>query len=61
MFSFDELSAVPDCGWPDMFNSGVFVYKPSTETYKNLIELAKTEGSFDGKFYFLCSKLLKVF
>jgi len=48
MFGLEELSAVPDCGWPDMFNSGVFVYKPCSETYKNLIELAKTEGSFDG-------------
>ena len=59
MFSFEELSAVSDCGWPDMFNSGVFVYKPSTETYNKLIELAKTEGSFDGEFDFFCSKLLK--
>ena len=59
MFSFEELSAVSDCGWPDMFNSGVFVYKPSTETYNKLIELAKTEGSFDGKFIFFISFLLK--
>lgn len=48
LFDNDELSAVPDCGWPDMFNSGMFVYKPSEQTYSELIKLASTEGSFDG-------------
>jgi len=26
LFERDELSAAPDAGWPDCFNSGVFVY-----------------------------------
>merc|ERR1739838_230653 len=48
LFSNDEFSAVADCGWPDMFNSGVFVFKPSEQTFTELIDLAQTEGSFDG-------------
>ncbi|XP_076804001.1 glycogenin-1-like isoform X2 [Clavelina lepadiformis] len=48
LFNREELSAAPDAGWPDMFNSGVFVYKPSRETYLALISLADSEGSFDG-------------
>lgn len=26
LFERDELSAAPDPGWPDCFNSGVFVF-----------------------------------
>lgn len=48
LFDHDELSAVPDCGWPDIFNSGMFVFCPNKETYKGLVQLADTEGSFDG-------------
>ena len=48
LFEREEFSAAPDVGWPDMFNTGVFVYKPSMETYGKLLELAKSEGSFDG-------------
>ena len=48
LFEREELSAAPDIGWPDLFNSGVFVFKPSSETFSSLIELAKTEGSYDG-------------
>jgi len=48
LFDYDELSAVTDCGWPDIFNSGMFVFTPSSNTYTNLISLAQTEGSFDG-------------
>nr|CAB3251496.1 glycogenin-1 [Phallusia mammillata] len=48
LFDHQELSAAPDAGWPDMFNSGVFVYEPSYETYMALIQLAEEEGSFDG-------------
>jgi hypothetical protein len=33
---------------PDCFNSGVFVFKPSHETFHALVNLAQTEGSFDG-------------
>lgn len=49
LFERDELSASPDVGWPDCFNSGVFVYVPSLETYASLIKHAEEHGSFDGK------------
>lgn len=48
LFDRDELSATPDIGWPDCFNSGVFVFKPAEETFKGLVEMAQAEGSFDG-------------
>merc|ERR1712168_1286820 len=48
LFEREELSACPDVGWPDCFNSGVFVYKPNVETYKQLIDFATEHGSFDG-------------
>ncbi|CAN7947836.1 unnamed protein product [Ixodes pacificus] len=48
LFSRDELSAVPDVGWPDCFNSGVFVYVPSEATFNALIAFANEHGSFDG-------------
>lgn len=49
LFEREELSAAPDVGWPDMFNSGVFVFCPSSETFLALKELAKQEGSYDGE------------
>ena len=49
LFEREELSAAPDIGWPDLFNTGVFVFKPSYETFCSLVELAKTEGSYDGE------------
>lgn len=49
LFDREELSAAPDIGWPDCFNSGVFVFEPSLDTYSNLLDLALQEGSFDGK------------
>lgn len=49
LFDREEFSAAPDVGWPDCFNSGVFVYRPSEETYRALLHLAITQGSFDGK------------
>jgi len=48
LFEKEELSAVPDVGWPDCFNSGVFVYRPSEETYKAIVDFAVKHGSFDG-------------
>lgn len=48
LFNRSELSAAPDAGWPDCFNSGVFVYTPSTETFSRLMEHAASQGSFDG-------------
>ena len=48
LFERDEFSAASDVGWPDCFNSGVFVFKPSLDTYSSLISFASTDGSFDG-------------
>lgn len=48
LFEREELSAAPDPGWPDCFNSGVFVFKPSENTFNQLLEFAKAKGSFDG-------------
>lgn len=44
----DQIAAVPDCGWPDLFNSGVLVIKPSIEKFEELEELASEELSIDG-------------
>lgn len=48
LFEREELSAAPDVGWPDCFNSGVFVFIPSADTYSRLISFAQERGSFDG-------------
>ncbi|GAA6067573.1 glycogenin-1b, partial [Tachysurus ichikawai] len=49
LFDREELSAAPDPGWPDCFNSGVFVFCPSNETYGKLLQYCTEHGSFDGK------------
>ena len=51
LFERDELSAVPDIGWPDCFNSGVFVFEPSRATYEAILEHAIQNGSFDGEIF----------
>jgi len=49
LFERDEFSAAPDAGWPDCFNSGVFVFRPSKETFQKLAQFAsQQEASFDG-------------
>ena len=48
LFDREELSAVPDIGWPDCFNSGVYVFVPSVATFNALTQLIASEGSFDG-------------
>jgi len=48
LFDREELSAVRDPGWPDCFNSGVFVFVPSEATYTSLMHFAITTGSYDG-------------
>nr|CAD7427209.1 unnamed protein product [Timema monikensis] len=48
LFDREELSAAPDAGWPDCFNSGVFVYTPSHDTFNALVQFAVSQGSFDG-------------
>ncbi|TRY58947.1 hypothetical protein DNTS_033920 [Danionella cerebrum] len=48
LFEREELSAAPDPGWPDCFNSGVFVFRPCNETYGKLLTACSENGSFDG-------------
>ncbi|KAK0141625.1 Glycogenin-1 [Merluccius polli] len=48
LFEREELSAAPDPGWPDCFNSGVFVFTPSNETHEKLLAFCNENGSFDG-------------
>ncbi|XP_007431483.1 glycogenin-2 [Python bivittatus] len=48
LFEREEFSAAPDPGWPDCFNSGVFVFQPSLKTFKHLLQFANEHGSFDG-------------
>ncbi|NXG61454.1 GLYG2 protein, partial [Hemiprocne comata] len=48
LFDREEFSAAPDSGWPDCFNSGVFVFRPSLKTYDLLLQFAAEHGSFDG-------------
>lgn len=42
------FSAAPDAGWPDRFNSGVFVCTPDQRTFDGLIEMMSERGSWDG-------------
>uniref|UniRef100_A0A673B0X0 glycogenin glucosyltransferase n=1 Tax=Sphaeramia orbicularis TaxID=375764 RepID=A0A673B0X0_9TELE len=49
LFDREELSAAPDPGWPDCFNSGVLVLRPSKNTHRLLLEHAVRHGSFDGE------------
>ncbi|KAM7403383.1 hypothetical protein PAMA_004029 [Pampus argenteus] len=48
LFEREELSAAPDPGWPDCFNSGVFVFRPANETHEKLLAFCAENGSFDG-------------
>ncbi|XP_077199441.1 glycogenin-2 isoform X4 [Paroedura picta] len=48
LFDREEFSAAPDSGWPDCFNSGVFVFRPSLKTFELLLKFANECGSFDG-------------
>ncbi|CAF1057063.1 unnamed protein product [Rotaria sordida] len=49
LFEREEFSAAPDAGWPDCFNSGLFVYRPSKETFRKLVQFASQQhASFDG-------------
>ena len=43
-----EFSAVPDVGWPDIFNSGVMVLTPGEDKFNDIMTLVKTTGSWDG-------------
>lgn len=48
LFDRDEFSAAPDAGWPDCFNSGVFVFRPNLNTFREIVKFASVNGSFDG-------------
>ncbi|ORY98587.1 nucleotide-diphospho-sugar transferase [Syncephalastrum racemosum] len=48
LFERPSFAAAPDVGWPDCFNSGVFVAEPSEATYQGLKAMACASGSFDG-------------
>ena len=48
LFEREGFAAAPDAGWPDCFNSGVFVTEPSEFTFAELLDLASSQGSFDG-------------
>lgn len=48
LFEREEFSACADVGWPDCFNSGLFVARPSMTTYAALLEMSRQQGSFDG-------------
>lgn len=43
-----EFSAVPDVGWPDIFNSGMMVLTPSEDKFNDIMTLVKSKGSWDG-------------
>ncbi|VVT56987.1 uncharacterized protein SAPINGB_P005474 [Magnusiomyces paraingens] len=42
------IAAAPDIGWPDIFNSGVFVTLPNKDTFEALSGRARAGLSFDG-------------
>ncbi|CUS24653.1 LAQU0S18e01178g1_1 [Lachancea quebecensis] len=44
----NEIGAVPDCGWPDMFNSGVLTVVPDPGVYAELTEYVMSNISIDG-------------
>ena len=48
LFDRPSFAAAPDVGWPDCFNSGVFVFTPSQSTYADLVKTLTEHGSFDG-------------
>jgi glycogenin glucosyltransferase len=43
-----EFSAVPDVGWPDIFNSGMMVLSPGEDKFNQVMDLVKSRGSWDG-------------
>ncbi|KAJ3041794.1 Glycogenin-2 [Rhizophlyctis rosea] len=44
----EVFAAAPDVGWPDCFNSGVFVCRPDGRTCAALEQHSRRVGSFDG-------------
>lgn len=48
LFEREELSAASDIGWPDCFNTDVFVFTPSLETFWRLANYAEKQSHYDG-------------
>lgn len=44
----NQIAAVPDVGWPDMFNSGVMMLVPDSKIYTQLHRWAIAKSSVDG-------------
>ena len=42
-FSQDKIIAAPDSGFPDIFNSGVFLLRPNQNTYEELVTLVQSQ------------------
>lgn len=50
-FPTHKIVASPDSGFPDVFNSGVFMLHPNDTDFQNLVQLVQSKGpdiSFDG-------------
>ncbi|KAG7845384.1 hypothetical protein KL941_003230 [Ogataea angusta] len=47
-FDASQVMAAPDCGWPDLFNSGVMVLQPNMTVFQELMDLYESTESFDG-------------
>ncbi|XP_077536234.1 glycogenin-2-like [Haemaphysalis longicornis] len=48
LFDRQELAAAPLRGWPDLFDTGVFVFEPSEKTHAQVIEAARNNAGFHG-------------
>ena len=59
LFDLDQLSAVPNNADPRTFDPSLFVYKPSTTTFGQLIDLA--ENLKTGKLTILLGKICRIF
>ncbi|GAB5586846.1 glycogenin glucosyltransferase [Umbelopsis nana] len=47
LFDLEELSAAPDIGWPDWFNTSVFVATPNMDTYAELKQITEEDRVLD--------------
>lgn len=43
-----QFAAVPDVGWPDIFNSGVMVFSPGEDKFDQIMGVVNSKGSWDG-------------
>ncbi|KAG9007282.1 glycogenin glucosyltransferase [Tulasnella sp. JGI-2019a] len=42
------FSAVPDVGWPDIFNSGLMAFQPGGDKFDEIMQIVRRKGSWDG-------------